>query len=87
MRNRNWPQYNKQLVQRGSLTFLLDSKTLKLLKSRGKNAKFGRPIEFSEPLILLLFMVKIHYKLPYRMLEGFAKYILSGLYSWLKIPT
>ncbi|MBS4168975.1 hypothetical protein PARA125_001626 [Parachlamydia sp. AcF125] len=29
MRERNWQQYNKQLIQRGSLTFLLDPKLLK----------------------------------------------------------
>lgn len=29
MRKRNWKEYNKALVQRGSLTFLIDPKSLK----------------------------------------------------------
>lgn len=87
MRERNWPQYNKQLVQRGSLTFLIDKKTLKSLKFGPKQKGVGRPTEFSDPLILLLFLVKIHYRLPYRALEGFAEFIFSRLMNWLKIPT
>ena len=31
----------------------------------------------------MLLMIKIHCKLPYRMLEGFTKYVLSGM----KLPT
>ncbi|MBI3236839.1 MAG: transposase, partial [Chlamydiales bacterium] len=46
---RNWCQYNKSLVQRRSLSFLM------------------------------LLMIKIHFKLSYRMLEGFTKYILNGI--------
>ena len=30
-RTRNWKEYNKQLVQRGSLTFLIDPKAMALL--------------------------------------------------------
>ncbi|MGK5594360.1 MAG: hypothetical protein ACSNEK_03260 [Parachlamydiaceae bacterium] len=30
MRKRNWSEYHKQLVQRGSLTFLIDPKMIKL---------------------------------------------------------
>ncbi len=35
-RKRNWGHYNKQLVQRGSITFLIE---IKLFKS--KNSKTG----------------------------------------------
>jgi Transposase DDE domain len=82
MRKRNWRQYNKNLVQRGSLSFLIDPKCLKhLMPKECKSA--GRPQAFSDQLILILLMIKIHFKLPYRMLEGFTKYILNGI----KLPT
>ena len=82
MRKRNWRQYNKALVQRGSLSFLIDPKCFKDLQPK-KHKGRGRPIAFSDQLILMLLMVKIHFKLPYRMLEGFTKYILQGI----KLPT
>jgi hypothetical protein len=82
MRKRNWRQYNKSLVQRGSLSFLIDPKCLKDLQPKKRSGP-GRPLAFSDQLILILLMIKIHFKLPYRMLEGFTKYILNGI----KLPT
>jgi hypothetical protein len=82
MRKRNWRQYNKALVQRGSLSFLIDPKYLKQLEPKKRKSP-GRPLAFSDELILMLLMIKIHFKLPYRMLEGFTKYILNGI----KLPT
>lgn len=82
MRKRNWRQYNKALVQRGSLSFLIDPKCLKQLKPKTRKGR-GRPLAFSDQLILMLLMIKIHFKLPYRMLEGFTKYVLRGM----QLPT
>jgi transposase len=82
MRKRNWCQYNKALVQRGSLSFLIDPKYLKQLKPKKRKGP-GRPLMFSDQLIMMLLTIKIHFKLPYRMLEGFTKYILNGI----KLPT
>ncbi len=66
MRKRNWRQYNKALVQRGSLSFLIDPKCLKQLKPKKRKGR-GRPLAFSDPLILMLLMLKIHSKFPYRI--------------------
>jgi len=74
MRKRTWKQYNKQLVQRGSITFLIDPAYFKPKKVKG----FGRPQQFSDPLIMMLMMTKIHYHLPYRSLQGFVESINSG---------
>jgi len=73
MSTRNWRQYNKTLVQRGSLTFIIDAEMMKNLVPKANKKKIGRPLEFSDMLIEVLLMVKIHFKLPYRMLEGFSK--------------
>ena len=79
MRKRNWGEYNKRLVQRGSLTFLIDLKSVKTLEVKVQKRKKGRPLEFSDQLILMLLMIKIHYKMPYRMLEGFARFFFEQL--------
>lgn len=82
MRKRNWCEYNKQLVQRGSITFLLNPKLLKSLKKKSKQSTKGRPITFCDGLIQLLLIVKIHFRLSYRALEGFARDVFD-----FRIPT
>lgn len=75
MRKRNWRQYKKSLIQRGSLAFLVDPKSMKALKPIRTKGR-GRSLEFSDQLIQLLFMIKIHYEMLYRMLEGFTRFFL-----------
>ena len=86
MRKRNWREYNKKLVQRGSLTFLIDPKVMKTLSPQVQRKRKGRPLEFSDQLILLLLMIKIHYKMPYRMLEGFSRFFFEQ-FKKMKVPT
>jgi hypothetical protein len=74
MRKRNWKQYNKELVQRGSLTFLIDPN---LFKKQATPSSNGWPQEFPDSLITMLMMVKVYYRFTYRFLEGFARSILS----------
>ncbi len=78
MRKRNWPQYNKHLVEVGSISFFIDPKFLKALGKQKKSRKRGRPIQYSDPIIQMLLMLKIRYPLPYRALEGFAKSLLKN---------
>ena len=86
MRARNWREYNKNLVQRGSLTFLIDPKIAKTFMPKPQKKKRGRPLMFSDQLILVLLMIKIHYKMPYRMLEGFTRFVLEQ-YKKIQVPT
>jgi hypothetical protein len=86
MRKRNWREYNKRLVQRGSLTFLIDPKVAKTLGVEPQKKKRGRPLEFSNQLILMLLMIKIHYKMPYRMLEGFARFFFEQ-FKKMNVPS
>jgi hypothetical protein len=86
MRKRNWREYNKKLVQRGSLTFLIDPKIIKTLEVKAPKKRKGRPLEFSDQLILLLLMIKIHYKTPYRMLEGLTRFFFEQ-FKKMKVPT
>ncbi|MBS4168102.1 hypothetical protein PARA125_000734 [Parachlamydia sp. AcF125] len=85
MSERNWKQYNKQLIQRGSLTFLLEPKLLKPTVKRQPTK--GRPYEYSNVFVEILFMLKIQFKLAYRALQGFAQSFLAKLLPCNKIPS
>ena len=87
MRERNRSEYNKKPVQRGSLEFLIDLKILKQPKVVGYKRKPGRPPLFSGPLILILLMVKIQFRLPYRALEEVSKFIFNILQKSIDLPT
>ena len=85
-RKRNWRQYNKALVQRGSLTFLIDPTTLKNLATPARKKGLGRPRQFSLELIQMLVLIKVHYRLTYRALEGFARWAFSLMLPQLQVP-
>lgn len=86
MRGRNWPKYNKELVQRGSLTFLLDPKEVKKFSKKPRKQGPGRPQEYNNHLIEFLMTAKVHFRLAYRALEGFAKSFLFKLFPKQKTP-
>jgi hypothetical protein len=73
MQKRNWRQYNKDLVQQGSLSFFIDPKVFKTMQMGQRSKGRGRPMQFSDVLIQMLLMIKIRFRLPYRAVEGFAK--------------
>ena len=85
MRKRTWKEYNQNLVNRGSLTFFIDKEALKPFCQKKKSR--GRPKSFADPLIQLLLILKIQYRLTYRSLEGFGKSILPLLKSGVLLPT
>lgn len=84
MRKRNWRKYNKNLVARGGLTFFLDVKSF---LPPSKRRRIGRPLAFTDALVMMLMMIKIHYRLSYRALEGFAKFFLPPLGHACHLPT
>ncbi len=84
MRKRNWSQYNANLVKRGSITFLIDPSVLKIVPELNSR---GRPFLFSQALLQMLFMLKIHYRLTYRSLEGFSKSLIPLMGYQVALPT
>lgn len=84
MRKRNWSKYNKDLVKRGSITFFIDPDALEQKVEKNKR---GRPRLFSHPMIQLLLVLKIQYRLSYRALEGFSKSVLPLLHLAVVLPT
>ena len=66
----NWKQYNKALINRGSLTFWIDEEAIRQWKLSKQN-KRGRPRQFSDLAITTALMVKRVFSMPLRALQEF----------------
>jgi hypothetical protein len=77
----NWKQYNKALINRGSLTFWIDEEAIAEWK-QNKQGKRGRPRRFSDLAITTALMVKRVFSMPLRALQGF----LDSVFKLAKIP-
>ena len=84
---RNWPEYNRSLVQRGSLTvwFSEDSIETWLEDSTGKKGR-GRPKTYSDEAILAALIIREVFHLPLRALQGFLMSLVSLLQLSVPIP-
>ena len=77
----NWKQYNKALINRGSLTFWIDEEAIAEWK-QNKQGKRGRPRRFSDLAITTALMVKRVFSMPLRALQGF----LDSVFKLAHIP-
>lgn len=81
-RVRNWREYNKALVSRGSIYLWIDEDVAKQwYESEPKKRKRGRPRTYSNLAIETCAILRVLYKLPYRNCQGFVMSIfkLMGL--------
>lgn len=76
MHKRNWKQYNRSLVQRGSITFWIDKKFLQ--EAKFQESTKGRP-KFASSIIHMGWILKTVYKLTFRSLEGYFQSLLALL--------
>lgn len=81
-RIRNWSEYNKSLVKRGSLTLWFDEESIKQWHTSARTSHRGRPMMYSDPAILCMLTLKSVFKLPLRATEG----LVSSLIELLKLP-
>lgn len=84
---RNWAEYNRALIQRGSITIWIEEESIKKWLSSFHTCKAGRPETYSNDAILMLLMLREVYKLSLRSLEGFAKSIFQLMHLDLPIPS
>lgn len=84
-RIRNWSEYNKALVQRGSITIWFSPEASQKWLG-GKEGKRGRPKKYSDEAILCSLMLKAVYHLPLRALRGLLLSIVELLGLQLPIP-
>ena len=79
-RVRNWKQYNKALVQRGSITFWFNENSIKHWYELNKiNQTRGRPKTYSNLAIETCVILKVLLKLTYRQCQGFIESLCKTL--------
>lgn len=81
-RIRNWRQYNKALVKRGSLTLWFDEKSIQKWHNVELSGKQGRSFTYSEIAIECMLTLKAVFHLPLRATQG----LVMSLVELLKLP-
>jgi hypothetical protein len=82
----NWPEYDRALVRRGSLTIWFDEAFLQDRWRPAPTGKRGAPFQYSDTAIQALLTLKAVFDLPYRMVEGLAGSIVQLMGVALSIP-
>ena len=77
----NWKQYNKALINRGSLTFWVDEEAFAAW-NQNKQGKRGRPRRFSDLAITTALIVKRVFCMPLRALQGF----IDSVFKLANVP-
>ena len=72
-RTRNWSEYNRALIQRGSISIWIDEKSVKNWFSSHHTCRVGRPATYSDEAILMLLIIREAYKCSLRNLQGFVQ--------------
>lgn len=78
-RIRNWEQYNKALVQRGSLTLWVETGAIDAWLAQDVAARRGRRRTYTDAAILCALTLREVYHLPLRATQGFVCSILRLL--------
>jgi len=74
----HWNKYNRELVNRGSLTvFLGDDLESKWASGERSTADRGRPIVYPDQVVLLGLLLQQVYRLPLRQTAGFMRSVLA----------
>lgn len=71
-RVKNWSDYDKALVQRGSITFWLSGDFEKTWRHNGEKQR-GSQFDYSDQAILVMLTVKEVFDLTNRETEGFMR--------------
>jgi len=82
----NWKDYNRALVNRGSLTFWMDEKAITNWYSNTLSGRRGRSNEFSNTAIETALMLKGIFNLPLRALQGFIDSLFELMDVDLRSP-
>ena len=75
-RIRNWQQYNKALVSRGSLTLWIDSRSTNTWLDQDCPRRRGRRRTYTDEAILCALLLREVYHLPLRSTEGLVHSVL-----------
>ena len=84
-RVKNWSEYEKALVQRGSITFWMSDDFEKTWRYVGEKQR-GSQFDYSDPAILVMLTVKEVFHLTNRGVEGFMRSIFQLMKVNLRVP-
>lgn len=86
-RIRNWSDYNKALIQRGSLTIWVEESSLKKWLSVSCTGSAGRPPTYSDEAILMMLVLRERFGLSLRSLQGFVISLFTIMGIVLPVPS
>ena len=75
---RNWSEYNRNLIKRGSLTLWFDKKSIKKWHKTGRCGK-DRPKAYADMAILCMLTLKMVFRLSLRATQGLVESIIDLL--------
>ena len=78
-RIRNWKEYSRSLVNRGSITFWFDENATQKWYSVERTGKPGRPETYSDDAIRCGLMIRAVFRTALRFLQGFVDSIIRIL--------
>ena len=78
-RIRNWREYNRSLVNRGSVTFWFSQEVVNSWYAAERTQRKGRPKVYADEMIRCGLMVRALFKIPLRMLQGFIASLVIAL--------
>jgi IS5 family transposase len=85
-RLRNWSQYNKALVQRGSLSVWISEDVLSKWYNTGRTGRRGKTAFYTDAAILCMATLEEVYGLPLRATEGLMRSLVHLLGVELSVP-
>lgn len=85
-RIRNWSDYNKALVGRGSLTLWFDDEAVRSWLNNQKSGRRGKPRTYADVCVLCMLTLKAVYHLPQRATQGLVASLLGLLDLALPVP-
>ncbi|OGT38482.1 MAG: hypothetical protein A3F12_04040 [Gammaproteobacteria bacterium RIFCSPHIGHO2_12_FULL_38_14] len=87
-RVRNWKDYNKSLINRGSITFWIDEKSIAEWYEKNTFTKArGRPKKYSDVAIITILLLKQVYRLTLRASQGFTQSLFKLIQVDLDVPS
>lgn len=85
-RIRNWREYNRALVGRGSLSLWLDERSIETWLSTDSRVGRGRPHLYADAAIVCSLMLREVYHLPLRSTQGLVLSLMQLMHLRLPVP-
>ncbi len=84
---RNWPEYNRSLIKRGSINFWISTDVIETWVSQKSRLGAGRPEKYSDQSIEAACMIRFYFHLSLRATEGFISSIFGLMNVSLPVPS